>query len=239
MRIQRRRPAELGSQRAGTAVVMDVLRMTSTAAVLMSRSSCKGLAVAATLEDLDRLPQPLSDCVVVSEVAGASRLGVWVDNSPAQVSRMDFGERTPVLVTTNGTRTLLAAAACADRVLLASFRDLHAVARHLAAAAMPSVVLVPAGHFASGEERIEDELCADALEALLAFEEPDLAASAAVIRAHPGIRRRIEAEPGFSADLDLALQGDPDAAVLEFQPLDAGVGAILRTAGTREPRTAR
>lgn len=243
MRIQRRRPAELSSLRAGTAVVMDVLRMTSTAAVLMRRPSCTSVAVAATLGDLDRLERPLSAYSVISELAALPRAGAWVDNSPAQVSRMDLGARTPVLVTTNGTRTLLAAAARADRVLLASFVDLRAVARHLAAARCregaasgsgprapsdPSVLLVPAGHFASGEARIEDDLCADALQELLAGREPDLAAAAAAVRADPRVRRRVEAEPGFSADVDIALEGDPGAAVLEFRPLDAGIGYLVR-----------
>lgn len=228
MRIQRRRPADLASQRADTVVVMDVLRMTSTASVLMRHPSCTRVAVAATLDDLDRLAEPLADCVVVSELAGASRLGTWVDNSPALVSQMELGARTPILVTTNGTRTLLAAAACTNHVLLASFRDLHAVARHIAARGMSDVMLVPAGHFTSGEARIEDDLCADALRSLLSGREPDLAASAAVIRADRRVRRRIESEPGFAADLDLALESDPHPAVLEFQPLDAGVGHIVR-----------
>lgn len=188
------------------------------------------VAVAATLDDLGRLPQPVSDCVVVSELVSASWPGAWVDNSPARVSRMAFGERTPVLVTTNGTRTLVTAAACADHILLASFLDLHAVARHLAAQAPSeaSVVLLPAGDVARGEGCVEDDLCADALELLLAGREPDLAESAAIIRAHPRLRRRVEAEPGFAADLDLALHGGPCAAVLKFQPLDAGVGHIVR-----------
>lgn len=227
------------SQRADTAVVMDVLRMTSTAAVLMRRPSCAGVAVAATLEDLARLPRPVSGCVVVSELGHAPWPGEWVDNSPAQVSRLAFGERTPVLVTTNGTRTLLTAAACADQVFLASFLDLHAVARHLAALAPPSVVLMPAGHFASGGARLEDDLCADALALLLAGEEPDLAASAARIRADPRVRWRVEAEPGFSADLDLALQGDPGAAVLKFEPIDAGAGHIARAGRPRSPSSPR
>jgi phosphosulfolactate phosphohydrolase-like enzyme len=141
---------------------------------------------------------------------------------------MELGARTPILVTTNGTRTLLAAAACTNHVLLASFRDLHAVARHIAARGMSDVMLVPAGHFTSGEARIEDDLCADALRSLLSGREPDLAASAAVIRADRRVRRRIESEPGFAADLDLALESDPHPAVLEFQPLDAGVGHIVR-----------
>lgn len=231
MRIQRRRPVDLSSHRAATAVVIDVLRMTSTAAVLMRQPSCERVAVAATLEDLPRLSRPLSECVVVSELAGAPGLGAWVDNSPARVAQMAFGDLTPVLVTTNGTRTLLAAAACADHVLLASFLDLHAVARHLAATAPPSVLLLPAGNFATGAACIEDDLCADALELLLTGKAPDISASTALIRADPRIRRRVEAEPGFSADLDLALlalERAPHTAVLEFQALDAGIGHIVR-----------
>ncbi len=230
-RVLRRRPVELSSLGSGavdTAVVMDVLRMTTTAAVLLRRPSCDGAVVAATLVDLERLSRPLSEYVVVSELASAPQLGAWVDNSPAQVSRFDFGTRSPVLVTTNGTRALLAASACAARVLLASFRDLDAVARHLARLSPPSVVLVPAGHFASGERRVEDDLCADALEALLAGQAPDLEAAATAIRADERVRRRIEAEPGFSADLDLALERDPGAAALSFHPEGAGVGRIAR-----------
>jgi hypothetical protein len=49
-----------------------------------------------------------------------------------------------------------------------------------------------------------------------------------MIRAHPRIRTRVQAEPGFCADLDVALQGGPCPTVLKFQPLDAGVGHILR-----------
>ncbi len=228
IRVQRRRPRDLSSNLADIAVVMDVLRMTSTAAVLMRRPSCASVTVAATLEDLDQLPHPLSDVVVVSELAGSSHRWTSVDNSPVQVSRMSFGERMPVLVTTNGTRTLFAAATCADCVLLASLTNLHAVARYIAGSTARSVVLVPAGDFVSGEGRIEDDLCADALESLLVGREPDLAAFEVIIRADPRIIHRLQNEPGLSADLDLALEGDPRAAVLEFHPHDARVGHIVR-----------
>ncbi len=232
MQIQRCRPGALCSQRADVAIVMDVLRMTSTAAALMHRSSCPSVGLAATLGDLARLPRPF---LIVSELLEASRRGARIDNSPAQVSRVELGERTPVLVTTNGTKTVLAAAQCAPRVLLASFIDLHAVARHIAATA--SVLLVPAGSIASGRACIEDDLCADALESLLTGTEPDLEASAAIIRADPRVRARVEAEPGFSADLDVALRVEPRATVLEFQALDGGVGKIIRAPSAHPGRS--
>ena len=212
--------------------MIDVLRMTSTASVLMRRAACDRLAVAATLDDLGRLSLPVASFVVVSEVAGAPDRGgaAWLDNSPAQAAHFPFEGRTPVLVTTNGTQALLAAAACGGQVLLASFRDLRAVGRYLAEPGRsgPSVVLVPAGHVASGDARVEDDLCAEALATLLAGGEPDFAAAAAVVRAAPHVLRRIEDAPGFSADLDAALTSDPQASVLEFHATAAGVGEITR-----------
>jgi phosphosulfolactate phosphohydrolase-like enzyme len=226
MRLQRCRPVELSSQRVHTLVVIDVLRMTSTASVLMRRASATGLAVAATFHDLAGLPQPAPSYLLVSELADASWPGAWIDNSPARAASHPLDGRTPLLVTTNGTRALLAAAACAERVLLASFLDLRAVARHLRAAAPPSVLILPAGNIERDEACIEDDLCADALQTFLAGDEPDLPACAAQIRADARIRRRIAREEGFAADLDLALESDPGAPVLAFHPRQGGVGHI-------------
>lgn len=96
--VQRLRPGEPFPPRLGTIVVIDVLRMTSTAAVLMRRPSCGHVAVAATLEDLPRLSLSETTWVVVSELVSPAWTGTWVDNSPAQVSTFPFGQRTPVLV---------------------------------------------------------------------------------------------------------------------------------------------
>lgn len=226
MHVERRRPHELEGARARTAVVIDVLRMTSTAAALMHDGACDAIDVAAAPEHLERLPRAPTEYVIVSELAGGAWPGAWVDNSPARVRSLELAGRTPVLVTTNGTGALLAAAAVAERVVLASFVDLRAVARHLAG--VRDVVLVPAGRLATREARLEDDLCADALAALLAGREPDLAGCEAAIRAEPTTRQRVEREPGFAADLDAALAADDDAAALSFQPIDRGLGRIAR-----------
>lgn len=227
-RLLRLGPAEPFHGRVATAVVIDVLRMTSTAAVLMRVPSRTEVAVAATIDDLPRLSLSAAECVIVSELAPGSWPGPWVDNSPALVAQGSFGERTPVLVTTNGTRTLLSAAAFADQVLLASFVDLHAVARYLGDHSKSSLALLPAGDFARGEARIEDELCADALAELLAGGDPDIAASHALIRQDARVRHRLQASPGFSADLELALAREPSARVLEFNATNTGAGRIVR-----------
>lgn len=225
MELLRRRPADLPVPRVDIAVVMDVLRMTSTAAALMRRPECASVAVAATLDDLARLPA--GDRVLISELAEAERLGTRIDNSPAQASRVDLVGRPPVLVTTNGTKALLAAAGCAQRVLLGSFNDVHALARYVASMGAARVLLLPAGHIATGRGCIEDDLCADVFDALVHGRDVDVGAAAATIRADPRIVRRCEVEAGFEADLDLALQCDQGSVVLEFLALDTAVGNIV------------
>jgi phosphosulfolactate phosphohydrolase-like enzyme len=222
VRVALRRPAEACSERAGIAVVIDVLRMTTTASVLMRRMPGP-VGVAATLEDLCHFP---AGRVIVSELADAAALGPRVDNSPAQVGTFPFADRMPVLVTTNGTRALLSGAAHADRVLLASFRNVRSVAAWIAARAPETAVLLPAGHFASGEARIEDDACAEVLAGLLGGRAVDLAAAAAQVRADPRVTRRVATEPGFAADLDLALEEDPEAPALEFRAAGPGFGYI-------------
>ena len=105
LRVERGRPGR-GPRAADVAVVMDVLRMTTTAAVLMRR--CSRVAVAATLDDLPQLEQPLSDLLLVSELAdaesalfhlvnarqGKGRLTILTGNlNEADIYRV-YGERT-------------------------------------------------------------------------------------------------------------------------------------------------
>jgi phosphosulfolactate phosphohydrolase-like enzyme len=107
-------------------------------------------------------------------------------------------------------------------------RDRVEVSQYLTSRVTAAVALMPAGNFASGDVRVEDELCADALTQCLAGKDPDVAASAALIRADPRVRRRVEAEPGFAADLELSLESDPGAIVLKFNTTGVGVGRIVR-----------
>lgn len=230
MEILRRRPADLPVPMADVAVVMDVFRMTSTAAALMRRPECSRVAVAATLADLERLPS--GERVLISELQEAERLGTRIDNSPVQASRVDLAGRTPVLVTTNGTRVLLSASECAQRVFLGSFNDVHALARHVVSMRARRVLLLPAGHVASGGSCIEDDCCADVFEALVHGREANVNVATAAIRADPRVIQRCETETGFEADVDLALRCDGESAVLEFVALNTAVGHIVPAQST-------
>lgn len=182
--IQRRAPAEL-EEAIDTAVVIDVFRATSTASVLLGR--VPEVKFAATPDGLTGEPRHL----VFSELG----LPGAVDNSPALAGTVALDGRLPLLVTTNGTRALARAAAVARRVLVASFLDAGAVAAHLLAAGAHHVTLVPAGDVGRGERHVEDEACAEALEALLRGEVPAWEALLARCFADPRLARRIEKLP--------------------------------------------
>lgn len=228
MIVERRHPGRLSErsadERYDVAIVMDVLRASSTAAVLLDRVD--EIAVVARPDALAQLA-PRS-WLMVSELAGVGDGGRRIDNSPTQAAAVALGADTPCLVTTNGTRALCAAATRAPRVLLAGFVNLRATVAAVLAAGPARVLLLPAGSFASGEQHHEDEACADALGARLRGEAIDEAALCASVRVEPRVMRRVAKEVGLATDIDLALSIDCFARAAEFVPIDAGAGWLRR-----------
>jgi phosphosulfolactate phosphohydrolase-like enzyme len=209
--VDRLHPARLGAESLEVAVVIDVLRATSTATVLIGRGA-PALRVVSSPTHLAEL-EP-ADYLIFSELpeSGPGR----VDNSPVVAEARALDGKTPVLVTTNGTRALTAAAARAETVLLASFLNLGAVVRHLRARAPGRVTLLPAGHFSTATDRTEDSLCAEAIAELLAGRSPDLTALTARSRTDERVVRRMASEATFAADVELALSVDRYPVVSRF-----------------------
>ncbi len=223
MQVDRHHPARLGDETLDVAVVIDVLRATSTAVVLLAKGA-KGLAVVASPAGLSLLSADEGPYLYVSEFSQLAAQGDRIDNSPVQAEQLQLAGRTAVLITTNGTRALDAAASRSTQVLVASFLNVTAVARHLERIKARRVTLLPAGDFEKGETRPEDELCADALEQLLSGGRPDLKSLAEACRNHARIERRILAETGFAADLELCLSSDRYPVVPSYQSRAPGLG---------------
>lgn len=227
MRVDRIQPARLTDQELDVAVVIDVLRATTTALAIFARGAPR-IEVVATPGELRALTAPADGAryLVFSELDESRSLGLeCIDNSPAQADRVDLAGRLPVLVTTNGTRALVAAVARARAVLIASFGNLAVLAGHLRASA-DRVTLLPAGDFAGAEPRTEDELCADALAAMLAGETPDLPAITAAIRQDARVQRRLARHPALVHDVDAALAVDRYPAIARAV-VGAGGGVAL------------
>ena len=231
--VVRRSPAELARdpRATRTAVVIDVLRATSTAATLLARG-LERIEVVATPRDLQQLPVSRDPRVVISEMAELRTELGHLDNSPVLVRSAELSGKCLVLVTTNGTRTLMQAAQRAERVFLASFLNLSAVARHVAAdPGDDEIWIIAAGNVQRDEDRTEDSECADALVALLRNEPPRLAERLARCRSDAKVQRRLAGEgPAFAADLELCLSCDLYDVVPGFHADGSSRGHIVRAA---------
>jgi 2-phosphosulfolactate phosphatase len=192
-------PAEAGQ--AHVAIVVDVMRATSTIAQALASGyrrvlCCRGIEEARALRD------QLGDKAVV----GGERNAVLIKGFDLGASPRDYLEpraETAILTTTNGTRTVLAAAATAEIVLLGSLLNLDAVAAS-ARAPGDDITIVCAGY--QGAFAIDDADCAGRIVELLDGERTDAAvASAALARAYPtaweGVNARTYGPPGLEDDL--------------------------------------
>jgi len=209
------RPRELPAAPVDLAVVIDVFRFTTTATILFSR----GLGVALALDRPENLAALAEDrYLVFSELGELAHGAAQVDNSPAIAARIDLANRTVVLVTQNGTRALAAAAGFAEEVLIASFLNLRAVATWVARRAPRAVAILPAGDFAGQQPHAEDDYCASALRDLLSGRAPAFGRLFAAIRRHERVAARLRRQPGFAADMRLALRTDASTAIVAATP---------------------
>jgi 2-phosphosulfolactate phosphatase len=192
-------PAEAGP--VHVAIVVDVMRATSTIAQALA-SGYRRVLCCREIEDARALREELGNEAVV----GGERKGVPIEGFDLGASPRDYLEpraETAILTTTNGTRTILAAAENAELVLLGSLLNLDGV---VAAASAPGedITVVCAGY--EGTFAIDDAYCAGRIVELLDGERTDAAvASAALARAYPnaweGVNARTYGPPGLEEDL--------------------------------------
>ncbi len=231
--------APAGALRGGVAVVIDVLRATTTIVYALA-AGCKEVRPCA---DLDEARQ-LADSMRVGQVLlGGERGGVPlpdfdVGNSPREYTAKACKGATLVLTTTNGTRAL-ARAAEADRTLVAAFVNFSAICEQLRSDVRP-VHIVCAG--TDREPALEDTLLAGALVDFLSEEmEVRLSDSARLawdcFENHGRVLREALAlgkggaqliALGFEPDLDAAAQVDKFnlAPEMRREPMRIEVGTV-------------
>jgi len=192
-------PAEAGP--AHVAIVVDVMRATSTIAQALA-SGYRRVLCCREIEEAKALREQLGDEAVV----GGERNAVLIEGFDLGASPRDYLEpraETAILTTTNGTRTVLAAAANAEIVLLGSLLNLDAVA---AAALTPGEDIMADCAGSPVVHAIDAAYCAGRIFKILEGEQPDAAvASTALARAYPtaweGVNARTYGPPGLEDDL--------------------------------------
>ena len=201
---------------ARTAVVIDVLRATSTITLALA-SGYERVLVAGSIDEAKALRAP--GRVLAGEVDCAPAPGFDLGNSPEETLQPRGAEL--VLATTNGAPAIVAAARSADEVLVASLLNMGAVLEQLAG--REDVLLVCAG--TDGSVSIEDVYLAGRLSAQLEGERSDAARIAESVAAfYPAAVDALEASAGA---VGLHREGlESDIAFCAQESIVASVGRL-------------
>ena len=140
-----------------TAVVIDVLRATTTLTVALGHGA-SAVHPAATPEEAFRKRRLMPQALLCGEREGRRIEGFDLGNSPFEYPVTAVSGRPLIFASTNGSLAMIAAAN-ARRRLLAAFVNLQAVAERVASE--PRVVIVCAGKL--GGFALEDAACAGLL----------------------------------------------------------------------------
>ncbi|MEA2154003.1 MAG: 2-phosphosulfolactate phosphatase [Solirubrobacteraceae bacterium] len=214
--------AFLGTQvrAADTAVVIDVLRATSTITLALA-SGYERVLVAGSIDEAKALRA--DGRVLAGEVGCARAPGFDLGNSPEETLEPRGTEL--VLATTNGAPAIVGSAELCGEVLAASMLNLEAVAAQITGG---DVLLVCAG--TDGRVSIEDVYLAGRLSALLEGPRTDAAHVAeAVAAAYPTPLAALEASGGAVGLRREGLESD-----IVFCAQESIVGVVPRLTGTRE-----
>ena len=168
-----------GAQRAeGTAIIIDVFRAFTTAAVAFTRGADKIILVAEIEEALELRSQGKGD-LCVGEVGGIRPEGFDMGNSPFELSEADVDGKTLIQSTRAGT-VGVSAAEKADQIYVSSLAIARATVQAVSAGRPDLVTIVAMG--SEGVERTdEDEQCALYLRNLLEGRTPDRDAVRALV----------------------------------------------------------
>jgi 2-phosphosulfolactate phosphatase len=145
---------------AGAAVVIDVLRAFTTAAVALD-AGAKRVVLARDVAHVLELTSAIRGAIVCTD--GAPRGGFDLVNSPIKVAARDVSGRVLVQLTTNGTVGALAARD-ASPLYCAGFATASATAAALRAGSVDDVTFVVTGRDGAADE---DRACAEYIAALL------------------------------------------------------------------------
>jgi 2-phosphosulfolactate phosphatase len=197
-------PAEAAQAQLG--IVVDVMRATSTIAQALA-AGYRRVLCCAEIDDALALRAELGD----EAITGGEREAKRVDAFDAGASPREFREpraETLILSTTNGTRSIVAAAEACDDVVLGALLNLEAVSAH-ARVRGEDVTVLCAGY--KGAFAIDDAYCAGRIVRLVGGVRTDAGIAAEVIAERfptplDGINARTYGPPGLEEDIAFCAQ---------------------------------
>ncbi len=224
-------PAEAPAAELG--IVVDVMRATSTIAQALA-SGYRRVLCCADVEDALALREELGD----QAITGGEREAKRIDAFDAGASPREFREpraETLILSTTNGTRSIVAAAESSDEVVLGALLNLDAVAGY-ARGRGEDVFVLCAGY--KGAFAIDDAYAAGRIVRLVGGERTDAAIAAEIVaerfpNALDGINARTYGPPGLEEDIAWCAQESVLDVVPRFSRMVGPAAEVVRAASGR------
>ena len=192
---------------AGTAIIIDVFRAFTTAAIAFDRGATQITLVAEAADALQLHRRGVGD-LLMGEVDGKRPDGFDFGNSPHEIAQADLAGKSLVQSTRAGT-VGVAAATNADTIYLGSFVVAQATA-HAIRRQPPEVVSIIAMGDQGRTRSDEDEQCALYLRNIIEGRQPDFAAVKSLIMTGGATQKFFDPEqPQYHPqDVDLALDAD-------------------------------
>lgn len=191
---------------AGTAIVIDVFRAFTTAAIAFDRGATQ-ITLVAEAEDALALHRSGVGDLLMGEVDGRRPEGFDFGNSPYEISQADVDGKSLVQSTRAGTVGVAAAADAADTIFLGSFVVAQATTEAIRRQ-NPDVLSIIAMGDQGRVRSDEDEQCGIYLRNLLEGRRPDPEAVRSLIMTGGATQKFFdETQPQFHPqDVELALQ---------------------------------
>jgi 2-phosphosulfolactate phosphatase len=197
-------PAEAAAAPLG--IVVDVMRATSTIAQALA-AGYRRVLCAAEVADALALKAELGE----EAITGGERDAQRVEGFDAGASPREFQEsraETLILSTTNGTRSIVAAAQACEQVVLGALLNLDAVSAHARESGVDYTVDC-AGY--KGAFAIDDAYCAGRIISLAGGERSDAAIACEIVAERfpneiDGINARTYGPPGLEEDIAFCAQ---------------------------------
>lgn len=204
--VHRARGIESAASALGHVVVIDVLRAFTTAAYAFA-SGAERIVLVASADESFALRSQIANAVLVGEHEGRKIAGFDHGNSPAEIARTDLCGKTVVLRSSSGTQGVVGATR-ASAIVLGSLVVASATARWLRAHADEVTLLAMGTPF--GGDGLEDDACAEHIEALLAHRTPEPQRTRETVLASDAAKLALDPTVDWisSADLDCALAID-------------------------------
>jgi 2-phosphosulfolactate phosphatase len=168
MNVEIRSCIQGAKEARGIAIIIDVLRATSTIVTILANGSEYVYPVRSPREALI-LKNKIPNSILSADNDELRKMGHY-DNSPNIFLNMDLKDRSVILTTVNGTRGIVNAKK-AKEIWVASFLNAKAIVDEIKKYQNMKVTLVPMGEI--DEKSMDDELCARFIKESLENKNPD------------------------------------------------------------------